>query len=131
MLKFGLIPEFIGRVPVLTTLDDLDESALVEILVQPKNALVKQYQTLFAMENVKLTFTDAALKEIAKKAVERKTGARGLRAIIEGLLLETMFELPGLENVTEVVVDEKAVAGESKPLIIYAQKSKKKTEAAS
>ena len=131
LLKFGLIPEFIGRVPVLTTLDDLDESALVEILVQPKNALVKQYQTLFAMENVKLTFTDAALKEIAKKAVERKTGARGLRAIIEGLLLETMFELPGLENVTEVVVDEKAVAGESKPLIIYAQKSKKKTEAAS
>jgi len=131
LLKFGLIPEFIGRVPVLTTLDDLDESALVEILVQPKNALVKQYQTLFAMENVKLTFTDAALKEIAQKAVERKTGARGLRAIIEGLLLETMFELPGLENVTEVVVDEKAVAGESKPLIIYAQKSKKKTEAAS
>lgn len=126
LLKFGLIPEFIGRVPVLTTLDDLDEEALVEILTQPKNALVKQYQALFGMENITLTFTPAALKEIAGKAVERKTGARGLRAIIERLLLDTMFELPSMEDVCEIVVDEKVVSGETQPLRIYNAQQKKK-----
>lgn len=124
LLKFGLIPEFIGRLPVLTTLDDLDENALIAILTQPKNALVKQYQTLFDMENVKLTFTPQALRAIAEKAVERKTGARGLRAIIERLLLDTMFELPSMEDVAEIAVDEKVVAGETKPLRIYRKKNK-------
>lgn len=131
LLKFGLIPEFIGRVPVLTTLEDLDEEALIAILTQPKNALVRQYQALFEMENVKLTFTDDALRAIAKKAVERKTGARGLRAIIENLLLETMFELPALKDVKEVAVDEKAVSGETKPLKIFSSSGRKKSEAAS
>ncbi len=124
LLKFGLIPEFIGRLPVLATLDDLDEDALIAILTQPKNALVKQYQTLFDMENVKLTFTPQALRAVAEKAVERKTGARGLRAIIERLLLDTMFELPSMEDVAEIVVDEKVVAGETKPLRIYRKKNK-------
>ena len=124
LLKFGLIPEFIGRLPVLATLDDLDENALIAILTQPKNALVKQYQTLFDMENVKLTFTPQALRAIAEKAVERKTGARGLRAIIERLLLDTMFELPSMEDVAEIAVDEKVVAGETKPLRIYRKKNK-------
>lgn len=128
LLKFGLIPEFVGRVPVIATLDDLDEEALVEILTQPKNALVKQYQSLFRMENVELTFTEAALKQIAKKAVDRKTGARGLRAIMESLLLETMFDLPSLEGVQEIVIDEKVVAGETKPLLIYARTEESKME---
>ncbi|MGN0903666.1 MAG: ATP-dependent Clp protease ATP-binding subunit ClpX [Alphaproteobacteria bacterium] len=128
LLKFGLIPEFVGRVPVIATLDDLDEDALVEILTQPKNALVKQYQSLFRMENVELTFTEAALKQIAKKAVDRKTGARGLRAIMESLLLETMFDLPSLESVQEIVIDEKVVAGETKPLLIYARPEESKME---
>lgn len=130
LLKFGLIPEFIGRVPVLTTLDDLDEAALVQILTQPKNALVKQYQALFEMENVQLTFTPSALTAIAQKAVERKTGARGLRAIIERLLLETMFDLPSMEDVQEIVIDEKVVSGETKPLQIYTSSKKKKEESA-
>lgn len=129
LLKFGLIPEFIGRVPVLATLEDLDEDALITILTKPKNALVKQYQSLFSMENVKLTFTDQALREIAKKAVERKTGARGLRAIIERLLLETMFELPSMEGVCEIVVDDKVVLGETKPLRIYKKKGKEASSA--
>ncbi len=128
LLKFGLIPEFVGRVPVIATLDDLDEEALVEILTQPKNALVKQYQSLFRMENVELTFTDDALKQIAKKAVDRKTGARGLRAIMESLLLETMFDLPSLEGVQEIVIDDKVVAGETKPLLIYARPEESKME---
>ncbi len=123
LLKFGLIPEFVGRVPVLATLDDLDIEALIEILTKPKNALVKQYQALFNMENVKLSFTDDALKAIAGKAADRKTGARGLRAIMENLLLETMFELPSMEGVQEIVVDDKTVSGETPPLRIYAQKS--------
>ena len=131
LLKFGLIPEFIGRVPILTTLEDLDEDALIAILTQPKNALVKQYQALFEMENVKLSFTDDALRAIAKKAVERKTGARGLRAIIESLLLDTMFELPSMKDVKEIAVDEKAVSGETKPLKIFASSGRKKSEAAS
>ncbi|SLN75228.1 ATP-dependent Clp protease ATP-binding subunit ClpX [Ruegeria meonggei] len=120
LLKFGLIPEFVGRLPVLATLEDLDEDALVTILTKPKNALVKQYQRLFELEDSELAFTDDALKAIAKKAIQRKTGARGLRSILEDILLDTMFELPGLKNVTEVVVNEEAVTSESQPLIIYA-----------
>ena len=121
LLKFGLIPEFIGRLPVLATLTDLDEDALVTILTQPKNALVKQYQTLFGLENVDLRFTDEALSAVAKRAIERKTGARGLRSILEDILLDTMFELPSLENVEEVVVNEDTVSGEGEPLIVYAE----------
>ncbi|WP_419739033.1 ATP-dependent Clp protease ATP-binding subunit ClpX [Ruegeria sp.] len=120
LLKFGLIPEFVGRLPVLATLEDLDEDALVTILTKPKNALVKQYQRLFELEDAELSFTDEALKSIAKKAIERKTGARGLRSILEDILLDTMFELPGLKNVTEVVVNEEAVTSDSQPLTIYA-----------
>ncbi len=129
LLKFGLIPEFVGRLPVIATLTDLDEDALVTILTQPKNALVKQYQRLFELEDAKLTFTDDALKAIAKRAIERKTGARGLRSIMEDILLDTMFDLPGLENATEVVVNEEAVAGDAKPLIIYADSAKEGTSA--
>ncbi len=123
LLKFGLIPEFVGRLPVLATLEDLDEDALVTILTKPKNALVKQYQRLFELEDAELAFTDDALKAIAKKAIERKTGARGLRSILEDILLDTMFELPGMKNVTEVVVNEEAVSSDSQPLIIYADAS--------
>ncbi|MEM9436838.1 MAG: ATP-dependent Clp protease ATP-binding subunit ClpX [Pseudomonadota bacterium] len=119
LLKFGLIPEFVGRLPVIATLEDLDEDALVTILTQPKNALVKQYQRLFELEDTVLTFTDDALTAIAKKAIERKTGARGLRSILEGILLDTMFDLPGLESVNEVVVNEEAVASEAAPLMIH------------
>ncbi len=122
LLKFGLIPEFVGRLPVLATLEDLDESALVTILGQPKNALVKQYQRLFDMENTKLTFTEEALAAIACKAIERKTGGRGLRWVIESVVLDTMFELPSLEGVEEVVISHEVVAGEAKPLYIYAEK---------
>ncbi len=122
LLKFGLIPEFVGRLPVLATLEDLDEEALVTILTEPKNALVKQYQRLFEMEGARLTFTDDALKAIAKRAISRKTGARGLRSILEDILLDTMFDLPSLENVEEVVVNEEAVAVAAAPLIIYAEK---------
>jgi ATP-dependent Clp protease ATP-binding subunit ClpX len=118
--KFGLIPEFIGRLPVLATLDDLDEAALVKILSEPKNALVKQYQRLFDMENVGLTFTDDALKAIARRAIARKTGARGLRSILEGILLDTMFELPTMQGVEEVVVNVEVVEGRGQPLLIYA-----------
>ncbi len=120
LLKFGLIPEFVGRLPVIATLRDLDEDALVTILSQPKNALVKQYQRLFEMEDVKLTFTEDALKAVAKKAIERKTGARGLRSILENVLLDTMFDLPGAEGVREVVVNDDVVEGGAKPLLIYA-----------
>jgi ATP-dependent Clp protease ATP-binding subunit ClpX len=120
--RFGLIPEFIGRLPVIATLDDLDEVALVRILTEPKNALVKQYQRLFEMENVGLAFTDDALKAVARKAIARKTGARGLRSILEGILLETMFELPTLQGVEEVVVNTEVVEGRGQPLMIYAEK---------
>ena len=119
LLKFGLIPEFVGRVPVLATLEDLDEAALVEILVEPKNALVKQYQCLFEMEDVKLTFSDDAKSAIAKKAIARKTGARGLRSIMESILLDTMFDLPSLEGVEEVVISAEVVEGRTRPLYIY------------
>jgi len=122
LLKFGLIPEFVGRVPVLATLEDLDEDALVQILTSPKNALVKQYQRLFEMEDVNLSFADDALVSIAKRAIERKTGARGLRSIMESILLHTMFELPGLEGVEEVVIGPEVVDGDARPLYIYADK---------
>ena len=124
LLKFGLIPEFVGRLPVLATLEDLDQDALVTILTQPKNALVKQYQRLFELEDTKLTFTDDALNAIAKRAIERKTGARGLRSILEDILLDTMFDLPGLDEVAEVVVNEEAVSSETSPLMIYAENQK-------
>ena len=124
LLKFGLIPEFVGRLPVIATLEDLDEDALVTILTQPKNALVKQYQRLFELENVKLTFTEDALTAIAKRAIERKTGARGLRSILEDILLNTMFELPGMANVDEVLVNEEAAISAAQPLMIYAESKK-------
>ncbi|MCF8505580.1 MAG: ATP-dependent Clp protease ATP-binding subunit ClpX [Caulobacter sp.] len=122
MLRFGLIPEFIGRLPVIATLEDLDEEALVKILTEPKNALIKQYARLFEMENVGLKFTDDALNAVARKAILRRTGARGLRSIMEGILLETMFELPSYEGVEEVVVNAEVVEGRAQPLVIYAEK---------
>src|ERR671919_105486 len=122
LLKFGLIPEFVGRLPVVATLSDLDEVALVKILVEPKNALVKQYQKLFEMEDVRLALTEDALKAVAKKAITRKTGARGLRSIMETILLETMFELPSLHGVEEVVINKEVVAGSARPLMIYADR---------
>jgi len=124
LLKFGLIPEFVGRLPVIATLRDLDEDALVTILTLPKNALVKQYERLFEFESTQLTFTEDALRAIAKRAIKRKTGARGLRSIMEDILLETMFELPGLESVNEVVVNEEAVNSDAAPLMIYEDKRK-------
>ena len=124
LLKFGLIPEFVGRLPVLATLEDLDENSLVEILTQPKNALVKQYQRLFEMENVNLTFAEDALVSIAHAAVERKTGARGLRSIMENILLDTMYELPGLEGVEEVVISREVAEDFAKPLYIYSERQK-------
>jgi ATP-dependent Clp protease ATP-binding subunit ClpX len=130
LMRFGLIPEFIGRLPVLATLEDLDETALVTILTEPKNALVKQYKRLFEMENVELSFTDDALIAVAKKAITRKTGARGLRSILEGILLETMFELPTFEGVEEVVVNAEVIDGKAQPLLIYSEASKKKADGA-
>ena len=122
LLKYGLIPEFVGRLPILATLEDLDEGALIDILTRPKNALAKQYQRLFDMENVHLTFTEDALRSVAKKAITRKTGARGLRSIMEGILLDTMFDLPGLEGVEEIVVNGEVSEGRAKPLYIYADR---------
>jgi ATP-dependent Clp protease ATP-binding subunit ClpX len=122
LLKFGLIPEFIGRLPVVATLEDLDEDALCEILVKPKNALMKQYQRLFEMEGVKLGFTEDAMRGISKKAIARKTGARGLRSIMEGILLDTMFDLPSLDGVEEVIINREVVEGRAKPLHIYADR---------
>ncbi|MBE7618780.1 ATP-dependent Clp protease ATP-binding subunit ClpX [Gluconacetobacter entanii] len=119
LLKFGLIPEFIGRLPVLATLEDLDEAALIEILTKPKNALVKQYARLFQMEDVKLTFSEDALSAIAQRAIARRTGARGLRAILESILLSTMFDLPGLKNVEEVVVNKDAAENKAPPVYVY------------
>nr|AAX14030.1 ATP-binding subunit heat shock protein ClpX [Azospirillum brasilense] len=122
LLKFGLIPEFIGRLPVVATLSDLDETALVEILTKPKNALVKQYQRLFEMENVRLEFSDDALRTISHKAIQRKTGARGLRSIMESILLDPMFDLPGLSGVEEILVNKEVVEGRAKPLYVYAER---------
>ena len=119
LLKFGLIPEFVGRLPVVATLEDLDEEALIEILVKPKNALVKQYERLFEMEDTRLSFSDDALVAVARKAVQRKTGARGLRSILENALLNTMFDLPGLDGVEEVVINREVIAGRAQPLQIY------------
>ncbi len=122
LMKFGLIPEFIGRLPVLATLEDLDELTLVKILTEPKNALIKQYQRLFEMENVSLTFTDEALLAVARKAIVRKTGARGLRSILEAILLDTMYELPNMQGVEEVVINGEVVEERGTPLMIYSEK---------
>jgi ATP-dependent Clp protease ATP-binding subunit ClpX len=130
LLKFGLIPEFVGRLPVIATLEDLDEAALVKILTEPKNALVKQYQRLFEMENVDLSVKEDAFRAIARKAIERKTGARGLRSIMENILLETMFDLPGLEGVTEVVLSGEVVEGKARPLYIYSDRAEDKPQSA-
>ena len=124
LIKFGLIPELIGRLPVIATLEELSAEALVQILVEPKNALVKQYQKLFSMEGVELEIRLSAMTAIARRALERKTGARGLRSILESVLLDTMYELPGMENVIKVVVDENMIAGDAKPLLIYADQPK-------
>jgi ATP-dependent Clp protease ATP-binding subunit ClpX len=124
LIKFGLIPEFVGRLPVVATLEELDEAALMTILTEPKNALTKQYAKLFEMEGAELEFRDTALSAIAKRALDRKTGARGLRSIIEHALLDTMFELPSLENVSKVVLDESVISGEGKPLLIYSDQPK-------
>lgn len=122
LLKFGLIPEFVGRLPVLATLEDLDEKALIQILTEPKNALVKQYQRLFEMEDVKLGFSEGALESIAEKAVERKTGARGLRSIMENILLDTMYDLPGIDGVEEIVINREVAEDGGNPLYIYAER---------
>ncbi len=128
LLKFGLIPEFVGRLPVIATLEDLDIDALVTILQEPKNALVKQYRKLFELEDVGLTFTEDALVAVAKKAIERKTGARGLRSIVENILLDTMFDLPDFEGVDEIVIDKDVVAGTKDPVKVIAKSSKAKKE---
>ncbi len=134
LLKYGLIPEFIGRLPITATLDDLDEKSLIKILQEPKNSLIKQYQELFKLEGVKLNFKDNAIKEVAIKAIKKKTGARGLRSILENVLLKSMFEIPSLENVSEVIVDVNSVRGESQPIIVHSKnkqdKDKSKTSAA-
>ncbi len=134
LLKYGLIPEFIGRLPITATLDDLDEKSLIKILQEPKNSLIKQYQELFKLEGVKLNFKENAIKEVAIKAIKKKTGARGLRSILENVLLKSMFEIPSLENVSEVIVDVSSVRGESQPIIVHSKnkqdKDKSKTSAA-
>jgi ATP-dependent Clp protease ATP-binding subunit ClpX len=130
LVRFGLIPEFIGRLPILATLEDLDEAALIQILTEPKNALVRQYQRLFSMEEVELTFHEDALKAITKLAMERKTGARGLRSIMEGILLDTMYDLPSLDGVEEVVISEDVVNNkDARPLYIYAERKKEEAPA--
>ena len=123
LIKYGLIPEFIGRMPIIATLDDLDEKSLIKILKEPKNSLIKQYQRLFEFEEVELEFQDEAIKEIARKAISKKTGARGLRSILENILLKTMFELPDMENVIKVTVDSASAKGASEPIITYGKKS--------
>ena len=122
LIKYGLIPEFIGRMPIIATLDDLDEKSLVKILKEPKNSLIKQYQRLFEFENVELEFQDSAISEIAKKAISKKTGARGLRSILENILLKTMFELPDMENVIKVTIDSSSVKGSTEPIVTYGKK---------
>jgi ATP-dependent Clp protease ATP-binding subunit ClpX len=125
LIKYGLIPEFVGRLPVVATLEELDEAALVQILTEPKNALIKQYQHLFEMEGAELEFRGDSLIEIARKSMQRKTGARGLRTIVENVLLDTMYEIPSAENISKVVVDETVILGESEPLLVYEAKKKK------
>jgi ATP-dependent Clp protease ATP-binding subunit ClpX len=119
LVKFGLIPEFIGRLPVLAVLDPLEESALIDILVQPKNAVTKQYQKLFNIDGVQLKFTESALKAIAQEALKRRTGARGLRAVIERAMLDIMFEIPSMSNVKEVIIEDKVISGTERPKIVY------------
>ena len=130
LVRYGLIPEFVGRLPVQATLDELDEDALITILTQPKNALVKQYARLFEMEGVELEFRDDALSAIAHKAMERKTGARGLRTIMENILLDTMYELPSMEGVSKVVIDEAVIRGDAEPYLVYENDSFAKKQAA-
>ena len=125
LLKYGLIPEFIGRLPIIATLEDLDEKSLIKILQEPKNSLIKQYQELFKLEGAKLVFKDNAIKEIAQKAISKKTGARGLRSILESVLLKTMFDLPSMENVNEVIVDSGAAKGQSQPIIVHSKNAQK------
>ena len=122
LLKFGMIPEFVGRLPVVATLEDLDESALIKVLTEPKNALVKQYQRLFELESVSLEFSEDALAAIARKAMQRKTGARGLRSIMDAVLLDIMFELPGMTGVESVVINREVVEGKAKPLRLLSQR---------
>ena len=131
LLKYGLIPEFIGRLPIIATLEDLDEKSLIKILNEPKNSLIKQYQELFKLEGAKLLFKDTAVKEIAFKAIKKKTGARGLRSILENILLKTMFDLPSQENVEEVIIDAGAAKGQSAPLIVHSKNNKSKSEKSS
>ena len=119
LIHYGLIPEFVGRLPILATLDELDEEQLVQILTEPKNALSKQYKRLFEMEGSEIEFREGALRAVARKAMERKTGARGLRSIVEQVLLDTMYDLPSFDNVAKVVVDEGVITGESEPLILF------------
>jgi ATP-dependent Clp protease ATP-binding subunit ClpX len=126
LVKFGLIPELVGRLPVIATLQELDEDTLMQILTEPKNAVVKQFQKLFAMEEAELEIRPAALKAIARKAIKRKTGARGLRSILESALLDTMYELPTQGNIKRVVLDEAAITGEGKPLLVYADENEPK-----
>jgi len=126
LIRYGLIPEFVGRLPVVATLEELDEEALVEILTQPKNALIKQYQHLFEMEGAELEFREDSLLAIARKSMERKTGARGLRTIVENVLLDTMYEIPSAENISKVVVDEGVILGASEPLLVYEETEQKK-----
>ena len=131
LLKYGLIPEFIGRLPIIATLEDLDEKSLIKILNEPKNSLIKQYQELFKLDGAKLSFKDNAVKEIAIKAISKKTGARGLRSILESILLKTMFDLPSLDNVEEVIIDLGVVKGQSSPIIVHSKNNKAKTEKSS
>ena len=122
-MKFGLIPEFIGRLPVITTLDDLDESTLIRILIEPKDSIIKQYKKLFELENVTLKFTDGALRAVAKLSMERKSGARGLRSILENTMLEVMYEIPSQREIKECVINEEVVIHNEKPIMIYETKS--------
>ena len=119
LIRYGLIPEFVGRLPVVATLEELDTDALVQILTEPKNALTKQYTKLFEMEGVEVDFREDALRAVAQKAMERKTGARGLRSILESVLLDTMYDLPSSDSVTKVVIDESVIKGESEPMLMY------------
>jgi ATP-dependent Clp protease ATP-binding subunit ClpX len=121
LLKYGLIPEFIGRLPMIATLEDLDEKSLVKILQEPKNSLTKQYQELFKLDGAKLTFKETAIKEIALKAIQKKTGARGLRSILENILLKTMYDLPSQENIEEVIVDASAAKGQTQPILVHSK----------
>ena len=128
LLKYGLIPEFIGRLPIVATLEDLDEKSLIKILKEPKNSLIKQYQELFKLEGTRLSFKENALKEIAIKAISKKTGARGLRSILESILLKTMFDLPSQDNVQEVIIEANTVKGQSQPILVHSKTEKSKTE---